>query len=192
VGNTITEIARECMPKGVRDRNYLVGDIHRSENLKTPQQLHHILKYLNAMGDALGLPVKLVKFARAQKMIEEGNLLKGLNRIEVVGPYGFLKYLEFQYKAYAVISDSGTAQEECPLLGVPAIVPRNRTERPESVENGNSILIGETGSIDQMVSDSLKFLKSYSVTPKQIEWLGDGKTAQHIIDILKEKLKPSA
>lgn len=188
VGNTITEILKEYCPTGPRSKDYLVADIHRSENLKTPEQLKHILQYLQRMGDELNLPVKLVKFGRAQKMIEEHSLLKGLNRIESVGPFGFLKYLDFQYQAYAVISDSGTAQEECPLLGVPAIVPRNCTERPESVENGNSFLVGETRPLDQMVSESLAFLKTYRVSDSQLKWLGDGHTAERIVSILKERL----
>jgi len=188
VGNTITEIARQYMPKGQRTKDYIVGDIHRSENLSSPAQLRHILEFLSAMGREAKLPVKLVKFIRAQRMIEEGNLLQGLENIEIIGPYGFLKYLDLQYNAAFVISDSGTAQEECPLLGVPAIIPRNCTERPESVEYGNSILVGETRPVKQMVDDSLRFLKTYSISEEKLQWLGDGKTAERIVSILKEKL----
>ncbi|HLD98935.1 MAG TPA: UDP-N-acetyl glucosamine 2-epimerase [Bdellovibrionota bacterium] len=189
VGNTITEIVREFMPKGPRAKKYIVGDIHRSENLSSPEQLRHILEYLNSVGEALNIPVKLVRFARAQKMIEENHLLDRLSNIEPVGPYGFLKYLEFQYGALAVISDSGTAQEECPLLGVPAIVPRNRTERPESLEFGNSILVGESRPIPEMVRDTLEFIKSYTINEERLQWLGDGKTSERIVSILLEKLK---
>lgn len=189
VGNTITEIVKEFHPKGERKKGYIVADIHRSENLKTVEQFHHVLKYLNEMGEVTKLPIKLVKFNRAFKMIQENNLLNGLNNIEIVGPYGFLDYINFQFHSSFVISDSGTCQEECPLLGVPAIVPRNATERPESVDNGNSILIGETRNISDMVKDSLAFLDSYTISPKQVEWLGDGKTAETIVNILSERLK---
>jgi UDP-N-acetylglucosamine 2-epimerase (non-hydrolysing) len=121
-------------------------------------------------------------------MIEEHNLLDGLKNIEVVGPYGFLDYLRFQYNSYCVISDSGTAQEECPLLEVPVIVPRNATERPESVENGNSILIGETRPVVDMVKDSIHFLNNYKWSSESVKWLGDGATSTKIVDILLEKL----
>src|SRR6185436_5302405 len=94
VGNTITEIVRQYRPTGPRPQNYLVADIHRNENLASPAQYAHILTFLNTLGDRLDLPVKLVKFNRAFRMIEEHQLLRGLDRIEVVGPYGFLKYLE--------------------------------------------------------------------------------------------------
>jgi UDP-N-acetylglucosamine 2-epimerase (non-hydrolysing) len=71
---------------------------------------------------------------------------------------------------------------------VPVIVPRNATERPESMEFGNSILIGETRPIADMVTESLKFLKSYKCTPESVKWLGDGTTSTKIVEILMEKL----
>jgi UDP-N-acetylglucosamine 2-epimerase (non-hydrolysing) len=188
VGNTITEIVRKYMPSGPRPKDYVVADIHRSENLSTKEQYHYILRFLNAMGERLNLPVKLVKFARAQRLIHEHRLLDGLDRIQVVGPFGFLKYLEFQYGSAAVISDSGTAQEECPLLGVPVIVPRNFTERPESVEFGNSILVGENRPLEVMVDESMRFLQNYRIDTSRIQWLGDGRTAERIVRIIMEKL----
>ena len=121
-------------------------------------------------------------------MIEENDLLRGRDRIQLVGPYGFLDYLDLQYQATAVVSDSGTSQEECPLLGVPVAVPRDFTERPESVDNGNSILVGETQPVDQMVERSVDFFNNYSVSDEQVAWLGDGKTASTIVDILKREL----
>lgn len=188
VGNTITEITKEFMPSVPRSREYLVADIHRNENLVTPEQYDYLLQYLSKLGKELDLPVKLVKFNRAIKLASKDNLFAKYENIELVGPYGFLDYLKLQYNAYAVISDSGTSQEECPLLGVPVAVPRNYTERPESLEHGNSILVGEHSPIEEMVSKSVEFFQSYSVTPADLEWLGDGKTSERIINILKEKL----
>jgi UDP-N-acetylglucosamine 2-epimerase (non-hydrolysing) len=189
VGNTIVEVTKEFMPTGKRKKDYIVADIHRNENLKTPEQYNHILTYLNDLGKKLNLPVKLVKFRRAQKLIDENNLLKGKPTIELVGPYGFVKYLELQYHAYGVVSDSGTSQEECPLLGVPVVIPRNYTERPESVQFGNSLLIGETRKIEEMTDFTIEFFNNYSISQEKIEWLGDGKTSDRIIKILKEEIQ---
>jgi UDP-N-acetylglucosamine 2-epimerase (non-hydrolysing) len=188
VGNTITEIVKKHFPRGPQKQGYIVGDIHRNENLNSPEQLRHILTYLNETGKALKMKVKLVKFNRANKMIETGDLLRGLDYVEQVGPYGFLDYLQFQYQANLVISDSGTAQEECPLLHVPVVVPRNCTERPESIENGNSILVGETNPISQMVFETVQFYEKYSWSPESVKWLGEGNTSQLIIDCLKDRL----
>jgi len=188
VGNTIVEIVREYMPQAERKKDYIVADIHRNENLSDWKQYNHILTYLNKLGEKLNMEVRLVKFNRAIKLIEKHNLLNGKEFISLVGPYGFVKYLELQYSAYGVVSDSGTSQEECPLLGVPVVVPRNHTERPESVENGNSILIGETNPVEEMIETTVRFFKKYKISPKQIEWLGDGKTSKRIANILTERL----
>jgi len=188
VGNTIREIVREFKPQGKPARDYILADIHRSENLKSAAQYDHILSYLDMVGRTSGLPVKLVKFNRALKLVGGEEYYRKYPHIELVGPYGFLKYLNLQYNAYGVVSDSGTSQEECPLLGVPVAVPRKATERPESVENGNSIMVGEERPIAAMTTETLDFFRNYSVSEKQLEWLGDGRTAERIVNILKEVL----
>ncbi|NWF90425.1 MAG: UDP-N-acetylglucosamine 2-epimerase (non-hydrolyzing) [Ignavibacteriaceae bacterium] len=189
VGNTIVEIVKQYKPSGTRSKDYILADIHRNENLKTAQQLDHILKYLNSVAQKLGIKVLLVRFNRAVKMIEEFKLLDDKSNITLSGPYGFLDYLNLQYNAYGVISDSGTCQEECPLLGVPVAVPRKATERPESVENGNSILVGEDRPINQMVHETIRFFNNYSISPSKLKWLGDGKTSNRIVSILKRELQ---
>ncbi|MEG8945554.1 non-hydrolyzing UDP-N-acetylglucosamine 2-epimerase [Rosettibacter firmus] len=188
VGNTIVEVVKQFMPTGNRSKDYIVADIHRNENLKTPEQYNYILSYLDELGRKTGLEVRLVKFNRAVKLINKYNLLDDKRAIRLVGPYGFVDYLKLQYNAFGVVSDSGTSQEECPLLGVPVAVPRNYTERPESVENGNSILVGENRPITKMVKDTINFFESYSISKEKIKWLGDGRTSQKIIKILKREL----
>ncbi|MDQ7817351.1 MAG: UDP-N-acetylglucosamine 2-epimerase (non-hydrolyzing) [Melioribacteraceae bacterium] len=188
VGNTIVEVVKEYLPTGPRKRDFILADIHRSENLKETTQFNHILQYLNQLSTKTGLEVRLVKFNRAVKMIEQYNLLSDKKNIKLIGPYGFLDYLDLQFNAYGIVSDSGTSQEECPLLGVPVAVPRLKTERPESIENRNSILVGETRPINKMVSETISFFERYSISKKQIKWLGDGKTSEKIINILKRKL----
>ncbi len=188
VGNTIVELVNQYMPEGPRSKDFILADIHRNENITDANQYNYILEFLNKLGAHYDMPVKLVRFRRALKHIEKHNLLKDKPYLELVGPYGFLKYLNLQYQAKMVVSDSGTCQEECPLLGTPVIIPRLATERPESVENGNSILIGETESHEKMMSQTIPFVDNYSVSPEQLAWLGDGTTSKKIVKILKEKL----
>jgi len=189
VGNTIVEVVRKYMPTGPRPRDYLVADIHRNENLQDPAQFSHILDYLEGLGSRLEMEVKLVRFNRALRIIEEHGLLAGKRHIALAGPYGFVDYLRLQYGAYGVVSDSGTSQEECPLLGVPAVIPRVHTERPESVEFGNSVLIGESDPTECMIDKTVEFFASYSVSEEQTKWLGDGTTSKVILDILERELQ---
>ena len=190
VGNTIVEVVAKYMPTGPRARDYIVADIHRNENLRDAGQYGHMLDYLEGLGRALGMEVRLVRFNRAINLIEENDLMAGRDHVRLVGPYGFLDYLEFQYQARAIVSDSGTSQEECPLLGVPVAVPRDYTERPESVEFGNSILVGETRPVNQMIDASIRFFDDYTISDERIAWLGNGNTSRAIVDVLKKELKP--
>jgi UDP-N-acetylglucosamine 2-epimerase (non-hydrolysing) len=188
VGNTIVEVVKKYLTHGPRARNYILADIHRNENLRDARQYGHMLDYLDGLGKAMGLEVRLVRFNRAVKLIEEHDLLAGRERVRLVGPYGFLDYLDLQYQARAIVSDSGTSQEECPLLGVPVAVPRDFTERPESVEFGNSILVGENTPVKTMIETSIGFFDGYTISDGQLAWLGDGNTAQTIVDVLKKEL----
>lgn len=188
VGNTIVEVVKPYIPTEPKVGGYVLADIHRNENLTDPKQYDHILTFLNTLAERLRMPVKLVRFRRAERLIQELNLLNDKPHIELVGPYGFLEYLKLQYHAYGVVSDSGTSQEECPLLKVPVAVPRNFTERPESMKYGNSILIGETTPVEYMVKKTMRFFKSYSVTKQDIQWLGNGTTSEKIIKILNKEV----
>ena len=189
VGNTIVEVVKQYMPKGRRTRDYILADIHRNENLTDARQYEHLLNFLNKLGKKYSLPVRLVRFRRGERLINQYNLLDGKPNIELVGPYGFLEYLNLQYNAYGIVSDSGTSQEECPLLGVPVAVPRNATERQESVDFGNSIMLGETTPVDKMIAKTMNFFETYSVSPKQLKWLGNGKTSETIVKILQKELR---
>lgn len=188
VGNTIVEVVQRYRPSGERTRDYIVADIHRNENLIDAKQYNHLLTFLNELGKALDREVRLVRFRRAVRLIEEFSLLEDKPFVRLVGPYGFLDYLRLQYHAYGVVSDSGTSQEECPLLGVPVAVPRNFTERPESIKYSNSILIGELAPVESMVRKTVRFFRQYSISPEQVKWLGDGQTAKRIVSILRKEL----
>ena len=68
-------------------------------------------------------------------------------------------------------------------------MPRDFTERPESVEFGNSILVGENTPVKDMIGTSIRFFDDYTISDEQLAWLGDGKTSRTIVDILKKELR---
>jgi UDP-N-acetylglucosamine 2-epimerase (non-hydrolysing) len=65
-------------------------------------------------------------------------------RIKVIPPLGLFDFVRLEKKAFCVLSDSGTVQEECCIFGVPTVTMREVTERPETVECGSNILAGVT------------------------------------------------
>jgi UDP-N-acetylglucosamine 2-epimerase (non-hydrolysing) len=73
-------------------------------------------------------------------------------RIKLLEPLGFFDFIKLEKNALAVLTDSGTVQEECAIFGVPNVTLRDVTERPETIECGSNILSGaETAAILQAV-----------------------------------------
>jgi len=123
------------------------------------------------------LPIKMLNFKRTSENIKNFNL--SLGGIKLIDLMNFTDYLTSVYNSKFIISDSGTSQEEPALLNTKVIVPREFTERPESVENNCSFMLKNNN-----FEDSFKWLESDSKI--QTEWMGDGKTAKKIISIIKK------
>jgi len=92
------------------------------------------------------------------------------------------------YNSLFIISDSGTAQEEPALFNTPVIVPRDYTERPESMLNNCSFMLNINTIHNSTWSDSFSYIKNILNEEIKIrtEWLGDGNTSQIIVDKIKE------
>jgi UDP-N-acetylglucosamine 2-epimerase (non-hydrolysing) len=68
--------------------------------------------------------------------------LGGVRRIRLLPPCSHSEMLRLMAGCDLLLSDSGGVQEEAPALGIPLLVLRDRTERPEAVASGNAILVG--------------------------------------------------
>jgi len=185
VGNTIVEVVEKHKPYGkkMNDRIYL--DIHRPENFKYPERLSNIIKYGNLMSVKYQLPIYMLGFGRTMSYINEFGI--DLGDIQVVDLLPFKKYLTEVYHSKFIISDSGTAQEEPALLDTPVIVPRDYTERPESVQNHCSYMIDVNKENNKTWKKSIKWIDEGYLS-KDDSWLGDGNTSEYIINILKDRL----
>ena len=88
-----------------------------------------------------------------------------------------------------IISDSGTAQEEACLFKTPVIVPRDFTERPQSMKHNCSYLFN-LNKFDYCYRKSLQYIENILKNRKNIDvtWLGNGKTSNKIVEILKKIL----
>jgi len=185
VGNTIVEVVQKYKPIGDKIKKHIILDIHRPENFKYKNRLENILDYSNKMGELYGLPIYMLGFPRTLKMIEEFGLNMG--NIKVIDLLPFKGYIKAVYDSKFIISDSGTAQEEPAILGASVIVPRDFTERPESVESNCSFMLDVNTKDNQTWVSSQSWLL-INAEKRNIEWLGDGTTADKIIEILKRDL----
>jgi len=126
------------------------------------------------------LPVKMLEFKRTTRYLKEYNI--NIGNIEIVDLMSYKEYLESVYHSKFIISDSGTAQEEPALLGTKVIVPRDYTERPQSMSNNCSYMLEANTGI------GFKYSFNWLNSNNKINslWLGRGEAAENIIGIIKE------
>jgi UDP-N-acetylglucosamine 2-epimerase len=185
VGNTIVEVVNNHKPIESKKNNKIILDIHRPENFKYKNRLENIIKYTNKISKKYDLPVFMLGFKRTLDYIKEYEI--NLGDIQVIDLLPFKKYINEVYHAKFIISDSGTAQEEPSILGTPVIVPRDFTERPESVENNCSFMINVNDDNNLTWTHSETWLL-LNCNKRKIDWLGDGTTSDQIIKILNDRL----
>lgn len=119
---------------------YFLATLHRAENVDEPERLRRLLEGLSAAGREHRMSVLVSVHPRtADKMKQFGVDGAGLR---LLTPLGFFDFVKLEKHARAVLSDSGTVQEECSIFGVPNVTVRDVTERPETVECGSNILSG--------------------------------------------------
>ena len=184
VGNTIVEVFRNNFNLNRPSKNsHIVLNIHRPENFKYKDRLRQIIFYANLMQETFEVPVYILKFKRTIRALEEFNIK--LKHVDLKNLMSYKEFLEFQYDSLFIISDSGTAQEEPALMNKPVIVPRDFTERPESVVNNCSFMLDlDVNKLMSTTSDVLNWLEHRPTMSAQ--WLGNGNTSELIINQLKK------
>ncbi len=115
--------------------------------------------------------------------------LQGLERVLLVDPLGYVPFVQAMYSAYLILTDSGGVQEEAPALGVPVLVMRNITERPEAIEAGTARLVGtDRDQIFLQVANLLTDSREYSRMAHAVNPYGDGQAGSRIVQILTQFL----
>lgn len=195
VGNTIVEV---CVPflkefsKEEKLINTILIDIHRPENFKYPERLTNIIEYIRFISNVFQWEsLKMLNFpGTISRLTQEMKTDLEELKVEIIPLMGYKDYLKHLYNCKFIISDSGTAQEEPSLLNVPVIVPRDFTERPESVEYGCSFMIDVNTMCNDTWNESIFYIKDIENDVKFIDptWLGTGHTAEYVIDGIKKFL----
>ncbi|WP_420492003.1 non-hydrolyzing UDP-N-acetylglucosamine 2-epimerase [Neobacillus drentensis] len=157
---------------------------HRRENLGKPMEnMFNAIRRLVEKYDDIQVvyPVHMNPIVRqtADKILGDNN------RIHLIEPLDVIDFHNFASKAYLILTDSGGVQEEAPSLGVPVLVLRDTTERPEGVEAGTLKLAGtEEEVIFNLADELLNNKEVHDSMSKASNPYGDGYASKRIVDAI--------
>ncbi|WP_439443542.1 non-hydrolyzing UDP-N-acetylglucosamine 2-epimerase [Listeria aquatica] len=166
------------------DHRLILMTAHRRENLGEPMQgmFEGVRKIVEERPD-----VELVYPMHKNPAVREKalSILGGHDRIHLIEPLDAIDFHNFLKKAYLVFTDSGGVQEEAPGMGVPVLVLRDTTERPEGVEAGTLKLIGTQK--EALISEALLLLDNPAEHQKMSQAsnpYGDGEASKRILEAI--------
>ncbi len=168
---------------GIGDRKLILVTAHRRENFGQPlEDICTALKQLAARGD-----VEIVWPVHLNPNVQEPvhRLLDGIAHITLLPPLDYLPLVHLMKRAKLILTDSGGIQEEAPAFGIPALVLREVTERPEGVAAGVLKLVGT--ATPRIVGEAKRLLddpSEYEKMARASNPYGDGHAAGRIVEAL--------
>ena len=167
------------------DGRIMLVTAHRRENLGVPfTRICTAIAQLVERFDDLHVVFPMHLNPKVRRAASE--LLGDYDRVRLCEPADYLTFVPLMARAHLILTDSGGIQEEAPALGVPVLVARDTTERPEGVEAGVVNLVGtQTETIVAAATELLSNPSAYARMAQGGSPYGDGMASARICDILE-------
>lgn len=173
----------------VGDSKLILITAHRRENLGDPMinMFKAIRRIIDENPDTKAIyPIHMNPIVRNTAK----EILGDHERIRIIEPLEVIDFHNFMARSYLILTDSGGIQEEAPSMGVPVLVMRDTTERPEGINAGTLKLVGTS---EKLIYDNFNELLSnsdaYSKMSKANNPYGDGNSSKRIVNILVDSIK---
>ena len=151
-GNPIKEVLDHFEPQieasdalsrlNVRPFEYFLVTLHRAENVDIESRLVSIINAFKTISERFGKDVLVSVHPRTAEKLRQFGIDTSNSRVRLLNAMGFFDFVRLEKNSLAVLTDSGTVQEECSIFGIPNVTLRDVTERPETIECGSNILSG--------------------------------------------------
>ena len=150
-GSPMFEVLTKFLPKikastildklKLTKNKFFVVSSHREENINSSRNLNGLIDSLNQIAELYNYPIIVSAHPRTKNMINDKEI-KTHKNIHILKPLGFSDYNCLQMNSFAVLSDSGTINEESSILNFRALNLRDAHERPEAMEEASVMMVG--------------------------------------------------
>ncbi len=191
-GNTVVDSMKTTVREdyyhpsleAAKGKKLVLMTAHRRENIGDP--MRSMFRWIRRLVDEhedlfVVYPVHL-----NPAVVEVANeVLGNHDRIQLVEPLNVTDFHNFISRSHLIITDSGGIQEEAPTFGVPTLVMRDTSERPEGIGAGTLLLVGtDSDQIFEQASLLLTDEVAYSKMSNASNPYGDGEACRRIVDAL--------
>lgn len=178
------EYQHEVLTKIASGNRLVLMTMHRRENQGVPMErvFHAIRQVVDKHED-----VEVVYPVHLNPVVQEAadRILGNHPRIHLIAPLDVIDFHNLASRSYMIMSDSGGVQEEAPSLGVPVLVLRDTTERPEGVAAGTLRLVGtETDAVLEAMTELLEDSSAHQKMAEASNPYGDGLASKRILDAI--------
>jgi len=168
----------------IGDKRLVLLTAHRRENLggNMEQMFRAIKRLVEAHRD-----IYVVYPVHLNPVVQQtaADILADSDRIQLIEPLGVIDFHNFAARSHLILTDSGGVQEEAPSLGVPVLVLRDTTERPEGIDAGTLKLAGtDEDTIFNLANQLLTDQEEYDRMAQAKNPYGDGEASRRIADAI--------